>query len=261
MLNLDTSAFSMLAHADQIWWEQSTCASHAKLKVRFNGIGKHQRLDDELAHLSGRTTWRGRRRVVSEGGGAAVCLFSLSKTSYPSQSLRNSKPLPFTAVRFLLPLTASPPSSSLVFCESVIIVDVFSLHSSLVVVVAGLLHCRSSRDVSIPDLCFPIADLCSRLQIYVPDCRFNVPDCRFMLHTRIEIRVVFVFAKFVSCKFVSDTNTRHDDTNCQVYLRGRPGGKPYFEGRDERKKTKKFGAGAEAASLFRFISVDIPNSG
>ncbi|KAL4558408.1 hypothetical protein LXL04_036608 [Taraxacum kok-saghyz] len=36
--------------------------------------------------------------------------------------------------------------------------------------------------------------------------------------TRIEIRVVFVFAKFVSCKFVSDTNTRHDDTNCQVYF-------------------------------------------
>ena len=31
MLNLDTSAFSMLAHADQIWWEQSACANHAKL--------------------------------------------------------------------------------------------------------------------------------------------------------------------------------------------------------------------------------------
>ncbi|KAL4574923.1 hypothetical protein LXL04_021763 [Taraxacum kok-saghyz] len=39
-----------------------------------------------------------------------------------------------------------------------------------------------------------------------------------VVFTRIEIRVVFVFAKFVSCKFVSDTNTRHDDTNCQVYL-------------------------------------------
>ncbi|KAL4569652.1 hypothetical protein LXL04_025294 [Taraxacum kok-saghyz] len=35
--------------------------------------------------------------------------------------------------------------------------------------------------------------------------------------TRIEIRVVFVFAKFVSCKFVSDTDTRHDDTNCQKF--------------------------------------------
>ncbi|KAL4575856.1 hypothetical protein LXL04_011943 [Taraxacum kok-saghyz] len=34
-------------------------------------------------------------------------------------------------------------------------------------------------------------------------------------YTRIKIRVVFVFAKFVSCKFVSDTNTRHADTDCQ----------------------------------------------
>ncbi|KAL4568079.1 hypothetical protein LXL04_023680 [Taraxacum kok-saghyz] len=42
---------------------------------------------------------------------------------------------------------------------------------------------------------------------------FVFGPCR--VRTRIEIRVVFVFAKFVSCKFVSDTNTRHDDTNCQ----------------------------------------------
>ncbi|KAL4567143.1 hypothetical protein LXL04_022717 [Taraxacum kok-saghyz] len=37
----------------------------------------------------------------------------------------------------------------------------------------------------------------------------------FTGQTRIIIRVVFVFGKFVSCKFVSDTNTRHDDTDCQ----------------------------------------------
>ncbi|KAL4571945.1 hypothetical protein LXL04_018713 [Taraxacum kok-saghyz] len=74
--------------------------------------------------------------------------------------------------RFLLPLTASPPSSSLVFCESAIIVAVFSLHSSrrrrLVFCETAPIHCRSScfysrfmLHVSIPDLCFmlkPIAE-------------------------------------------------------------------------------------------------------
>ncbi|KAL4565313.1 hypothetical protein LXL04_029401 [Taraxacum kok-saghyz] len=39
----------------------------------------------------------------------------------------------------------------------------------------------------------------------------------FIGQTRIIIRVVFVFGKFVSCKFVSDTDTRHGDTDCQVY--------------------------------------------
>ncbi|KAL4582630.1 hypothetical protein LXL04_007187 [Taraxacum kok-saghyz] len=34
--------------------------------------------------------------------------------------------------------------------------------------------------------------------------------------TRIIIRVVFVFGKFVSCKFVSDTDIRHGDTDCQM---------------------------------------------
>ncbi|KAL4576604.1 hypothetical protein LXL04_012700 [Taraxacum kok-saghyz] len=59
-------------------------------------------------------------------------------------------------------LHLQPPAlQSSLFCETAPV----HCRSSLVVVVAGLLHCRSSRDVSIPDLCFPIADLCSRLQI------------------------------------------------------------------------------------------------
>ncbi|KAL4567497.1 hypothetical protein LXL04_023082 [Taraxacum kok-saghyz] len=40
-----------------------------------------------------------------------------------------------------------------------------------------------------------------------------------VVFTRIEIRVVFVFAKFVSCKFMFDTDTRHDNTNCQSIKR------------------------------------------
>ncbi|KAL4563467.1 hypothetical protein LXL04_027510 [Taraxacum kok-saghyz] len=48
-----------------------------------------------------------------------------------------------------------------------------------------------------------------RVRVWPVSCSCLIPQ------TRIEIRVVFVFAKFVSCKFVSDTNTRHDDTNCQ----------------------------------------------
>ncbi|KAL4577573.1 hypothetical protein LXL04_013682 [Taraxacum kok-saghyz] len=59
--------------------------------------------------------------------------------------------------------------------------------------------------------------------IRVNSCRVRVwsVSCScFIPQTRIEIRVVFVFAKFVSCKFVSDTNTRHDDTDCQVYFYG-----------------------------------------
>ncbi|KAL4582977.1 hypothetical protein LXL04_007541 [Taraxacum kok-saghyz] len=51
-----------------------------------------------------------------------------------------------------------------------------------------------------------------RVRVWPVSCSCLIPQ------TRIEIRVVFVFAKFVSCKFVSDTNTRHDDTNCQVYF-------------------------------------------
>ncbi|KAL4564193.1 hypothetical protein LXL04_028249 [Taraxacum kok-saghyz] len=48
-----------------------------------------------------------------------------------------------------------------------------------------------------------------RVRVWPVSCSCLIPQ------TRIEIRVVFVFAKFVSCKFVSDTDTRHDDTNCQ----------------------------------------------
>ncbi|KAL4569316.1 hypothetical protein LXL04_024952 [Taraxacum kok-saghyz] len=51
-----------------------------------------------------------------------------------------------------------------------------------------------------------------RVRVCPVSCSCLIPQ------TRIEIRVVFVFAKFVSCKFVSDTDTRHDDTNCQVYF-------------------------------------------
>ncbi|KAL4569933.1 hypothetical protein LXL04_025580 [Taraxacum kok-saghyz] len=51
-----------------------------------------------------------------------------------------------------------------------------------------------------------------RVRVWPVSCSCLIPQ------TRIEIRVVFVFAKFVSCKFVSDTNTRHDDTNCQIEL-------------------------------------------
>ena len=51
-----------------------------------------------------------------------------------------------------------------------------------------------------------------RVRVWPVSCSCLIPQ------TRIEIRVVFVFAKFVSCKFVSDTDTRHDDTNWQVYL-------------------------------------------
>ncbi|KAL4570794.1 hypothetical protein LXL04_026457 [Taraxacum kok-saghyz] len=55
-----------------------------------------------------------------------------------------------------------------------------------------------------------------RVRVWPVSCSCLIPQ------TRIEIRVVFVFAKFVSCKFVSDTDTRHDDTNCQTDCRGLP---------------------------------------
>ncbi|KAL4565252.1 hypothetical protein LXL04_029338 [Taraxacum kok-saghyz] len=48
-----------------------------------------------------------------------------------------------------------------------------------------------------------------RVRVWPVSCSCLIPQ------TRIEIRVVFVFAKFVSCKFVSDTDIRHDDTNFQ----------------------------------------------
>ncbi|KAL4561244.1 hypothetical protein LXL04_033407 [Taraxacum kok-saghyz] len=48
-----------------------------------------------------------------------------------------------------------------------------------------------------------------RVRVWSVSCSCLIPQ------TRIKIRVVFVFAKFVSCKFVSDTNTRHGDTDCQ----------------------------------------------
>ncbi|KAL4568811.1 hypothetical protein LXL04_024427 [Taraxacum kok-saghyz] len=77
---------------------------------------------------------------------------------------------------------------------------------------------------------FPITEFCSFVSCFFCfvscSCLKTRHELKFVscsclarvVFTRIEIRVVFVFAKFVSCKFVSDTNTRHDDTNCQVYL-------------------------------------------
>ncbi|KAL4586268.1 hypothetical protein LXL04_010903 [Taraxacum kok-saghyz] len=50
-----------------------------------------------------------------------------------------------------------------------------------------------------------------RVRVWSVSCSCLIPQ------TRIKIRVVFVFAKFVSCKFVSDTNTRHGDTDCQTF--------------------------------------------
>ncbi|KAL4581936.1 hypothetical protein LXL04_006470 [Taraxacum kok-saghyz] len=49
-----------------------------------------------------------------------------------------------------------------------------------------------------------------RVRVWFESCSCLIPQAR------IKIRVMFVFAKFVSCKFVSDTNTRHGDTDCQT---------------------------------------------
>lgn len=45
---------------------------------------------------------------------------------------------------------------------------------------------------------------------------YNVSCLCLIYETRFSIRVVFVFSKFVSCKFVSNTYTRHANTYCQV---------------------------------------------
>ncbi|KAL4558853.1 hypothetical protein LXL04_037057 [Taraxacum kok-saghyz] len=50
-------------------------------------------------------------------------------------------------------------------------------------------------------------------------CKFVSCSCLVrVVFTRIKIRVVFVFAKFVSCKFVYDTNTRHVGQLCTVFF-------------------------------------------
>ncbi|KAL4586451.1 hypothetical protein LXL04_011087 [Taraxacum kok-saghyz] len=59
----------------------------------------------------------------------------------------------------------------------------------------------------------PIRVYSCRVRVWCVSCSCLIPQ------TRIKICVVFVFANFVSCKFVSDKNTRYADTDCQHFTK------------------------------------------